>query len=73
MVQEGRPRRAHPPHGSHEQLLEAVAETLRERRKTPTSEAFLDYVKAMTVDKVLEATQALIDQCPSAQKEGHDP
>lgn len=48
---------------------EGVAETLREHKRVPTSETLLDYVKAMTVEEVVEAAEAQIVCCVWALKE----
>lgn len=48
---------------------EGVAEALRERRRTPTSETLLDYLKAVGVGEVLEAAGAQIGRCVQALRE----
>jgi len=47
---------------------EGVAETLREHKRMPTSETLLDYVKAMTVDDVMEVAEIQIGRCVQALK-----
>ena len=39
---------------------EGMAETLREHKHVPTSETLLDYLKAATVEEVLDAAEALM-------------
>ena len=48
---------------------EGVAETLRERRRMPTSETLLDYIKTMSVGDVLGAAEAQIVRCVQALRE----